>query len=142
MKFKLIAIGLVAILAVLLMACATDKPGTVGWEVPIENFMNLPNHSDEIEVPVGDTLILKLGSNPTTGFEWGEEAGISDTDVLKQTDYEFVEPGTDLVGAAGQEIWKFEALKRGTATVSMEYSRPWEGGEKGEWTYELTVTVN
>jgi hypothetical protein len=24
---------------------------------------------------------------------------------------------------------------------TMEYSRPWEGGEKGEWTFTLTVIV-
>jgi len=23
----------------------------------------------------------------------------------------------------------------------MEYSRPWEGGEKGVWTFNLSVTV-
>jgi hypothetical protein len=23
----------------------------------------------------------------------------------------------------------------------MEYSRPWEGGEQAEWTFNLTVTV-
>jgi len=23
----------------------------------------------------------------------------------------------------------------------MEYGRPWEGGEKGVWTFNLTVTV-
>ncbi|MFC1983316.1 protease inhibitor I42 family protein, partial [Chloroflexota bacterium] len=44
-------------------------------------------------------------------------------------------------GTPGQEVWTFKALKKGTTTVFMEYSRPWEGGEKGEWTFNLTVTV-
>ena len=145
MKRKLILTVLAAILvlsALSATACSTDKPGTVGWEIPIDNFMNKPDHSDEIEVPAGDTFILKLGSNLTTGFQWGEEAGVSNGDVLKQTGYEFTEPDTDKVGAAGQEIWTFEALKKGTTKVSMSYDRPWEGGEKAEWTYEITVTVN
>jgi hypothetical protein len=32
-------------------------------------------------------------------------------------------------------------MEKGTAQVSMEYSRPWEGGEQGEWTLGLTVIV-
>ena len=44
-------------------------------------------------------------------------------------------------GTAGQEIWTFKALRPGTSTISMDYSRPWEGGEKGEWTFKLTVVV-
>ena len=144
MKFKLIAIGLTIVLALSLMACSTSEPGTVSWEVPIDNFMNQPHHSDQIEVPVGDILTLTLGSNPTTGFQWSEEALISDAGILKQTSHEFVGPDSDPPpppGTPGQEVWTFEALKAGTATVSLEYSRPWEGGEKGEWTYTLTVIV-
>ena len=143
MKRNLILMLLAAILvlsAISVTACS-DEPGTVTWAIPIENFMEKPDHIDEIEIPVGDTFILKLGSNMTTGFQWGEEAVISNGDILKQTGYEFTEPDTGTVGAAGQEIWKFEALKKGTTKVSMSYDRPWEGGEKGEWTYEVTVTV-
>lgn len=142
MKFRLIAVGLVIILAVMLTACAAEKPGMVSWEVPIENFMNLPDHSDEIEVPAGDTFTLILGSNPTTGFQWDENAAISDISILEQVSHEFIEPDSELVGASGKQKWTFDALKKGTVTVSLEYSRPWEGGEKGEWTYEIEVTVN
>jgi len=46
-----------------------------------------------------------------------------------------------LVGAPGEEVWTFKALKKGTSTIALEYSRPWEGGEKGEWTLNLTVIV-
>jgi inhibitor of cysteine peptidase len=144
MKRKLILMGLAVILtltAVSVTACSNPEPGTVTQEVPIDTFMNESDIVGQVEVPVGDTLVLKLGSNVTTGFAWNEEAEISDTSVLKQTGHEYISPETDLVGAAGQEVWTFKALKKGTVTVSVEYSRPWEGGEKAEWTYELTVTV-
>jgi hypothetical protein len=29
----------------------------------------------------------------------------------------------------------------GTAVISASYDRPWDGGEKGAWTLELTITV-
>jgi inhibitor of cysteine peptidase len=83
-----------------------------------------------------------LCSNPTTGFLWSETAQITDQAVLQQTAHEMVSAeDQDVVGAAGSEVWTFKALKKGESTVSMEYSRPWEGGEKGEWTFSLTVVA-
>ena len=32
-----------------------------------------------------------------------------------------------------------EHYKKGVFTINFEYSRPWEGGEKAEWTFELEV---
>ncbi|MCD6567992.1 MAG: protease inhibitor I42 family protein [Dehalococcoidia bacterium] len=48
---------------------------------------------------------------------------------------------TDMVGAPGKEVWTFEALEKGSSTISMEYSQPWEGGEKAAQTFSLTVVV-
>ncbi|MFC1974568.1 protease inhibitor I42 family protein [Chloroflexota bacterium] len=144
MKSKLIAVGLLAILALSLLACSSPSQDYVSWEVPIDNFMNQQHISDQIEVPVGNTLKVILGSNPTTGFRWDEEAQISDTGLLEQVQHEFIGPESKPPpppGTPGQEVWTFKALKEGTSTVSLEYSRPWEGGEKGEWTYNLTVIV-
>jgi predicted secreted protein len=62
--------------------------------------------------------------------------------VVQQTASEYVAPETQgLVGASGNQVWTFEALQKGTTSLTMEYGRPWEGGEKGVWTFELTVTV-
>lgn len=62
---------------------------------------------------------------------------------MEQVSHEYVPPqGTQSqVGASGREVWVFRALEKGTTTVYMEYSRPWQGGEKGVWTFELTVNV-
>ena len=95
----------------------------------------------KLKVTIGDSFTVTLCSNPTTGFEW-EEAVISDSSVLIETGREFQAPGAGASeGAAGKEVWTFEAVKRGTSTVSMAYSRPWEGGEKGVWTFTLAVVV-
>jgi len=101
------------------------------------------NHiSQEAKIAVGGSLTVTLCSNQTTGFAWVESAEISDQTVLQQTDHRLVSPEAEgVVGAAGTQVWTFQALKKGTSTISMEYSRPWEGGEKGEWTFNLTVTV-
>jgi len=140
MKTKLFIAGLMIILVLSLMACSA-APKAASVTVSIDDFTNQKNVTQQVEVPAGGVLTVTLGSNQTTGYQWSETASISDGGSLKQTSHEYMAPSSEMVGAAGQEVWKFEALKKGTATVSMEYSRPWEGGEKAEWTYNLTVTV-
>ena len=99
---------------------------------------NVSNHrSGEFEVEVGDKIRVELCSNPTTGFQWDYEMTIEN--VLKEEDHDFEEG--DVPGAAGIEIWAFEAVETGTTEVQMEYSQPWEGGLKAEWTYTINVTV-
>jgi predicted secreted protein len=62
--------------------------------------------------------------------------------VLTETNHQFFGPEDEnLVGAAGRDVWTFQALKKGTSNISIAYSRPWEGGEKGEWTFTAVVTV-
>ena len=38
--------------------------------------------------------------------------------------------------------WTFEPLEEGSSTVLFEYNRPWEGGEKIEYTLTATITIN
>jgi len=142
MKSKLIMAGLMVILAVSLVACspASEK---ISVDISCDDFTASKHVINEFELPVGGEIVVTLCSNPTTGFEW-EPAVISDEAVLKQVSHEYIGPESDPpppLGTPGQEVWTFETLKAGTTEVSMQYSRPWEGGEKGEWTYNFTVTV-
>ena len=140
MKAKLILICAVGVLSLFLFACA-PAARQASVEVSCDDFSQQNHITKQVKVGAGGTVTVTLCSNPTTGFEW-ESARISDQTVLQQTDHRFVSPEAEgLVGAAGKEVWTFKALKKGTSTVSVEYSRPWEGGEKGEWTFNLTVTV-
>jgi inhibitor of cysteine peptidase len=141
MKAKLILVCAVGVLSLFLFACApAAKQASV--EVSCDDFSQQNHITKQVEVGAGGTLTVTLCSNQTTGFMWSETAQISDQSVLQQTDHKFVPPEAEgVVGAAGKEVWTFNALKKGTSTVSVEYSRPWEGGEKGVWTFNLTVTV-
>jgi len=79
---------------------------------------------------VGDKIRLELCSNPTTDFQW--EYQMTQENVLKEEDHDYEEPDSDVIGAAGLELWTFEAVEAGTTEVLMAYSQPWEGGEKEE----------
>ena len=113
-------------------------------------FLREKHITRQIEITNPGALVVTLGSNPTTGFSWNEDAIIDNGDVLTQiehkvlaqTDHESIPPEeTGTVGAGGKQVWVFNAVKSGETTLSFEYSRPWEGGEKAEWTLELVVTI-
>ena len=142
MKVKTIVVCALAALPLLPSACSSE--GAV--EVSCDDFMAQPHISRQVDVKAGDAFTVTLCSNATTGFQWGESTQIGDRAVLRQTGHEFIAPeekgGKEpAAGTAGQEKWTFEAVGQGTTEVSMEYSQPWDGGEKGAWTFKLTVTV-
>ena len=112
-------------------------------DISCDDFMNVKHISNKVQVGVGNIIKVTLCSNPTTGFQWSEIAEISAPGVLEQVKHEFVPlEQTGMTGVAGKTVWTFRALEKGTGTVSMEYSQPWEGGLKKEWTYVLTVTID
>jgi len=139
MKLKIISVFILLTIALWLVACAPSTGTSI--EGSCDDFGQQPHMSKQINVAAGDIFTVTLCSNATTGFEWSESAQISDQTVVQQTGHGFVGPDTGLVGAPGKEVWTFKALKKGTSTIALEYSRPWEGGEKGEWTFNLTVAV-
>ena len=109
-----------------------------------DEFMKNQHISKTVEVADSGSVTVTLCSNPTTGFQWTEQTQINDETILMQTGYEFLSPESDPPpppGTPGQAVWTFKALKKGTTEVSMEYSQPWEGGEKEEWTFILTITI-
>ncbi|MFC1937420.1 protease inhibitor I42 family protein [Chloroflexota bacterium] len=141
MKSKPVLMAAVVTLALFLLACS---PGPSKVEISCDDFMKEQHISKEIEVAAGDSFTVTLCSNPTTGFLWSESAQIGDQSVLEQARHKIISPESEPPpppGTPGQEIWTFMALKKGMSTVSLEYSRLWEGGEKGEWTFNLTVVV-
>ncbi len=141
MKVRMIPVFVMLILSLWIAACAPSAGTSVN--VTCADFGNQAHISRQLTVPAGDTFTVTLCSNATTGFQWSESAQISDQTVVQQTGHEFVSPEkTGVVGAPGNEVWNFKALKKGTSTITLDYGRPWEGGEKGVWIFTLTVTVN
>jgi inhibitor of cysteine peptidase len=145
-KSKLLLLILsLSLISTLFVACtaADDQTSKARVEITCDEFSSNPHLNQSLEVRAGEIFEVRLCSNPTTGFQWSEDAQISDTTVSKQENHEFIGPESELAppGTPSQEIWTFKALKQGSSTIYLEYSRPWESGEKGEWTLTVDVTV-
>jgi inhibitor of cysteine peptidase len=122
--------------------------GAVTIEISTDEFAAQNHIVKDIELKYPGSLIVSLGANPTTGFRWDEEAAIAmllkGEMVLEQVSHTYIEPeegDEPIMGAPGKDVWVFDTKATGPTTVKFTYSRPWEGGEKGEWTLRLDVTV-
>ena len=111
---------------------------------PSDVSVNASHSGGEITLTVHDSLIVTLGSNPTTGYGWAL-VNISDESVLQEVSNEFVldptPPEGPISGGSGKEIWTFKALSEGTSTIFMEYIQPWMEGVEPEATFNISVTV-
>jgi len=139
MKMKVIAITTLLLLSLPLSSCIITSR-LINVDISCEEFQENPNSIiNDFEIEIGDKITVKLCSNPTTGFQWDYE--MSGEHTVKEEDHDFEEPDGDLVGAPGIEVWTFEGTTKGATVVLMEYSQPWEGGIKKEWTYRMNITV-
>jgi predicted secreted protein len=137
---KLVIFGIVSILLLplLMVGCKTEAK-TI--ELSLDDFTAENNIVKNVTLTPTSSLTVKLDSNLTSGYEWGE-AEISVPAVVAQVSRTFVGPeDTTVVGAGGTDVWVFDSLTAGTATIKMSYGRPWEGGEKDTFTLTINVTV-
>ena len=138
MKSRIFVVLSLLVVTLLMSSCVTSHD--YSDEISCSDFSSNPDQGGEFEVEVGDKIRVELCSNVTTGFRWTYE--ISDESVIQFEDYDYLEPAdSELVGAAGTDVWTFEAVGEGTAEVLLEYSQGWLGGIEAEWTYTMAVTV-
>jgi inhibitor of cysteine peptidase len=92
-----------------------------------------------IELNKGDTLVVTLEGNITTGYNW--EMLAQDPAILQQVGEPEATPESDKLGAPSMIALKFEAVKTGQATLKMVYRRSFEKDVQPLMTFEVTVVV-
>ncbi|MFA5308914.1 MAG: protease inhibitor I42 family protein [Dehalococcoidales bacterium] len=138
---KTIILGLITILLVplLVMGCGAGTKTTI--ELSLDDFAKQNNMVKNITVSPHGIITVTLGSNASTGYQWGE-AAIGDTSKVAEATRQFVEPTQEgIAGAPGKDVWTFDAKAAGSTTITFSYSRPWEGGEQDTYTLTINVTV-
>ena len=105
--------------------------------------VNEDNDGRQIELELGEILVVTLESNPSTGYRW--ELLEDNESILKQFGQaEFKSSETSdppMVGVGGWEIFRFKAVSTGQITLELVYHRYWEDVEPLK-TFSLQVTVN
>ena len=160
MKSKFLVLGLIIIMSLTLLACestltTTEEEEAGKTEVDagdsyvaatsmkyytcsrLEREINIV---DEVTFPLNKGVTVVLCSNPSTGYQWNEQADISDSSIVTQAGHEYVAPVGNKVGAAGTEKFIFGGAKTGKTTVYLEYTK--QGESEPLWTCTLNITVN
>jgi inhibitor of cysteine peptidase len=78
-----------------------------------------------VKVRPGDEFSISLTSNPSTGYLWQMTLPEGDKTVTFLGSEHAVSQ-TGMVGAPGQEIFKFKAVTAGEVKADFVYRRPWE----------------
>lgn len=86
----------------------------------------------------GDRLVVRLPSNPSTGYAWTiSSAG---RPVLRLLSRSFLAPEDgQRVGAPGVAVFRFRAAAAGRTTLRLAYARSWETGAKPARTFTLRI---
>ncbi|MDR1878011.1 MAG: protease inhibitor I42 family protein [Bacteroidales bacterium] len=99
------------------------------------SFPGYEKHDNRIDyiVSVGEVFTVELEANWTTGYswQWENKSRVTIADTLRR---EYMKT-SDRLGSQGKEVWTFVGKKKGKATLTFLYKRPFETGyvEKKEF---------
>lgn len=90
------------------------------------------------ELAAGDSFVISLHENPTTGYRWNLNAGGDKVCTLTSDDFE---PGR-LPGGEGVHRWHFRAAQAGEVKIEFALRRGWTPAAKSAKSFTLQVKVN
>ncbi len=129
-KFGLVALLTLIVALTLATGCTSQQ----------EVKASVDDAGREKQLKKGQTLVVTLEGNPTTGYSW-EVAEPLNEQVLRQMGEAEFQQESDLVGAGGVQILRFEAVNAGKTTLKLVYHRPWEEGVEPLETYSIEIVV-
>ena len=102
-------------------------------------YTALTEEDKEYRVALDGVAFIQLPENMTTGYSW--HYTLDGEDVLVCTRDEHAASTSAAVGAAGQRELEFKAVGTGSATITVQYYRSWEGVQSAieSKTYKVTV---
>lgn len=89
-------------------------------------------------------FIIKLKSNPTTGYTW--QLREYDKSLITPVRHQYVAPDSKLMGAPGFDLWTFKVKNNAfvvphRTTIRLVYVRPWEENQNAAEA-EFVVTTS
>jgi len=93
-----------------------------------------------VEVAGGDTIVVRLEENPTTGFRWAID-GITGGSVSVAGD-DFTPAEDAGIGGGGWRTLTFSATQPGSSRIDLKRWRDWEGDPSIVQRFGVTVRVS
>ncbi len=117
--------------------------GAIGGKADaVDRVVTQDDNGATIEVTEGTPIVLRLPSNPTTGYGWEV---VSTDRTFGYPEESFEASRTTLIGAGGTAVFRWETSgglsQVGEHSVRLEYKRSWEEGVEPADTFELNIVV-
>jgi inhibitor of cysteine peptidase len=93
----------------------------------------------QIDVNVGDSVVVVLPENPTTGFLWAIRTDLLPVAELRSDTFDPV--AGEMFGAPGVRRITFDATQAGQATLRLENRQEWEPNAAAADTFSITVAA-
>jgi len=87
----------------------------------------------------GEVLVLKLESNPSTGYSW-QAQGLTSSILRQLNAAEWLPNTPDKLGGPGTQVLRFAAIDKGRTTLNLVYARPWQTAAPAQ-SFSLDVLV-
>lgn len=118
-------IVLVVLVAAVAAGCGGDddgsKGGSKGGGSGGSSSVKVYGPGDSISAAVGQSFVIELESNPTTGYEWTAQSN-PNAELVKSR----MVTSSTLPGAPGMQQLTFRATKAGSSTLVLDYARSFE----------------
>lgn len=129
-------------LASAILAQQSEPPATAApAKTPASNLMVTDrDNGREIDLAKDAMLLVQLPSNPSTGYSWSVKGDPSPLKVVK-SDYKQPNQSSQKPGAPGTQVLQIKASGPGTATLNLEYRRPWEKDVPPAKVFSIKATI-
>jgi inhibitor of cysteine peptidase len=138
-----IAIGVLHLLLFSLMLVAQPPQSPGAQQTSTSSVIAIADQDDgkDIDLPAGDTLVLRLTSNPSTGYSWAIKGDPSPLKLVKSSTKKTGQNG-HAVGAPVTQEFRLTAVSAGMASLTLEYRRPWEHNVTPAKTFQVRVNAH
>ena len=93
------------------------------------------HNGSAVTVGAGDTVVVRLPENPTTGYRWHVTGGGAPSGD------DFTPASGGAAGAAGERVFRFTARASGAMSLELQLRREWESGAMPESRFVVTISV-
>ena len=101
--------------------------------------INSDDNGTTVEIKKGETLLLSISGNPTTGYNWEVES--VDQNVLQSAGEPDYKSDSMLIGSGGTYKFKFTAVNVGVTPLKLKYWRSFEPENPPVETFEVKIVV-
>jgi len=129
------------LVAASLAACGSSDDGSDGGSPAAPKTIEITpvaQTGTTVEAAVGDTIVVSLEANPTTGYTWRFTAG--DTFEIASSKYVADPNPEELAGVGGAQVVTLTVTKAGTSDLTGMYRQQWNAPSPGgQPDFSLTV---